>query len=73
MINQVPSSVALFAMKAEQDKAAFEGWCDGYALDAEPNYSEATKEDCKAAYFAGLKRGRYEGQYIFGKPLGAVD
>ena len=43
---------------SKREKAAFDGWCEGYALTAEPNYSDATKADCWAAYQAGIERGR---------------
>ncbi|MFK4131921.1 hypothetical protein ACI2KR_06455 [Pseudomonas luteola] len=32
----------------------FEKWCESYGLSSEPNYSELTKQDCRAAWNEAL-------------------
>lgn len=48
-----PAQAEQAAEPVRDERAAFEAWANDYALTAEPNYSQATKADCLAAFRAG--------------------
>lgn len=48
-----PAQAEQAAQPVRDERSAFEAWANDYALTAEPNYSQATKADCWAAFRAG--------------------